>query len=66
MIDLGNAIAASDYRRHLLLGEAEQDRIAKEALSGYIGGPSEARPSLLGVLVAALLAIVATGAIAPR
>ncbi len=62
MMDLGNAIAASEFRRDTLLEEARQDRMAREAVST----DHEVRPSLLGVLVAALLAIVATGAIAPR
>ena len=65
MLDWQNVIEASEYRRDLLLGEVEQDRMARvtgEYDEEHAGG----RPSLIGALVAAMLALVATGAIAPR
>ena len=65
MLDWRNAIEASDYRRDLLVGEVEQDRMAMRATRDDGDRPA-GRPSLIGVLVAAMIALVATGAVAPR
>ncbi len=64
MMDWYTTMVASDYRRDALLTEAQQERRADRAARDRENAPS--RPGLLGVLVAAMIALVATGAIAPR
>ncbi len=67
MIDLQSTVAEADYRRTRALDEAARDgEIARLADPGR--GEEEAvdRVPVLGLLIAALVAVVATAAIGPR
>lgn len=65
MLDWRNAMETSDYHRDALLLEAEHDRVAMEADRGREDRP-KARPSVIGLLAVAMVALVASGVIAPR
>ncbi|HEX9015982.1 MAG TPA: hypothetical protein VF960_08305 [Chloroflexota bacterium] len=66
MIDWYGTLMESDYRRDRFLEDSERDQLIRRAADGASDEERAERRPVLGALILAMVALLATGAIGPR